>query len=398
MSEVAVTGLGAVTPLGVGAEELNRRWASGVTGISDGLGRCDEFEPADFLSVKELRRSDRCTQLATVAADEALRAAGWIDDGLPYPSERIGCVIATGVGGMTSFEVAYDILRDDGPDRVPPLTIPLIMPNAAAAAIAMRHGLQGECYGVVSACAASAAAIGTAYRLIHCGDLDAVVVGGTESAIGSLAVAAFANMGATSPCGISRPFDVERDGFVLGEGAAAIVLESAGAARRRGAPLAGRLLGYGASCDAYHLTMPGREGRQAARAIRTALADAELRPDDVDYVNAHGTSTPLNDRSETSAIKSALGEHAYKIPISSTKSTTGHLLGASAAVETVATLLALRDGVAPPTLGLETPEEGLDLDYVPHTARPIPNGRGERIALNNSFGFGGHNSVMVLAT
>lgn len=393
-----VTGVGAVTPLGTGAETLHRRWAAGECGIHDGLGRCREFDPSDTLTVKEVRRTDRNTQLASAAADEAISAAGW-DHELPYAADRIGCIVGTGIGGVMTYEAAQEICRVEGAHKVPALTVPRIMPNAPAASIAMRHELRGECYGVVSACAASAQAIGAALRIIRSGEADAVVVGGTEACISNVTVAAFANMGATSQCGISRPFDASRDGFVLGEGAGVLVLETPEGAESRGAVQVGRLIGYGATCDALHLTMPDQEGKQAARAIDLALRNAGVTPAGVDYVNAHGTSTPLNDPSETNAIKRALGARAHEIPISSTKSAIGHLLGASGAVEAVATLLALRARVAPPTLGLEHAEDGLDLNYVPLTAQPLPepNGRGELVGVSNAFGFGGHNAVSVMS-
>jgi 3-oxoacyl-[acyl-carrier-protein] synthase II len=267
-----------------------------------------------------------------------------------------------------------------------------MMSNAAPAALAMRHGFRGQVFGTVSACAAGAHAIGAAARAIQCGDCDAVVTGGSEAAHNGLSEAAFANMDALSDSGISRPFDARRDGFVMGEGAGILVLEDADAAAARGATVLGEILGYGATSDAHHLTAPMPGGEGAAKAIMAALRDADLAPEDVSYVNAHGTSTPLNDRSETAALKTALGDHALRIPVSSTKSAIGHLLGAAGAVEAIATVLALADGVAPPTLGWEEREEGLDLDYVPDSDRPL-NGR---VAISNSFGFGGHNAVLCL--
>jgi 3-oxoacyl-[acyl-carrier-protein] synthase II len=281
------------------------------------------------------------------------------------------------------------------------LAVPLLMSNAAAGTVAMRHGLLGESFGVASACAAGAHAIGTAVRMIRAGQADAVVTGGAEAALTGLARAGFAAMGATSELGISRPFDARRDGFVMGEGAGMLVLEDGDAAERRGARVLGEVLGYAATSDSHHLTAPEPEGRGAARAIRLALADADVEPGRLDYVNAHGTSTELNDRAETAALKSALGDAAGGVPVSSTKSAIGHLLGAAGAVEAIATVLALRDRLIPPTLGYGEPEEGLDLDYVPGSARLIPehrNGNGARpaIGMSNSFGFGGHNGCLVL--
>ncbi|MEX2106075.1 MAG: beta-ketoacyl-ACP synthase II [Solirubrobacterales bacterium] len=392
---VVITGVGAVTPLGIGSEPLIERWAAGECGIEDGYGRCLDFDPLDFLSKKEARRSDRFTQMAIVAAAEAVAQAGG-EDGLPYEAHRVGCVVGTGIGGLPSLEENQRKLIERGEKAVSPLAVPLMMGNAAAAAVAMRHDLHGHTYGVVSACAAGAHALGNASRIIRAGDADAVVAGGAEAAITGVATAAFAAMEATSPTGISRPFDARRDGFVMGEGAGVLVLEEKESAEARGAEILGELLGYGATCDAFHLTAPQPEGTEAARAIGLAIADAGLAAVDIDYVNAHGTSTPLNDRSETMALKLALGERAGDIPVSSTKSAIGHLLGAAGAVEAIATIEALRRRIAPPTVGWEEAEEGLDLDYVPGAAKPIENGDGPLVAVSNSFGFGGHNAVLCL--
>ncbi|HET8815050.1 MAG TPA: beta-ketoacyl-ACP synthase II [Solirubrobacterales bacterium] len=393
---VVITGVGAVTPLGVGAEPLIERWAAGECGISDGTGRCREFEPLDHLSKKDLRRMDRFAQMAAVAAGEAAEQAGFGEE-LPYEPHRVGCVIGTGIGGLPSLEQNQRKLIESGEKAVSPLAVPLMMGNAAAAALAMRHGLKGQCYGVVSACAAGAHAIGDASRIIRAGDADAVVAGGAEAAITGVAVAAFGAMEATSRSGISRPFDARRDGFVIGEGAGVLILEEKAAAEARGAEILGELLGYAATCDAFHLTAPQPQGAEAARAIELALADAGVAPVDVDYVNAHGTSTPLNDHSETMALKLALGERAGEVPVSSTKSAIGHLLGAAGAVEAIATVEALRRRTAPPTVGWEERDAELDLDYVPGTAKPIENGSGPLVAISNSFGFGGHNAVLCLA-
>jgi 3-oxoacyl-[acyl-carrier-protein] synthase II len=392
---VWVTGIGAVTPLGVGARALHRRWAEGECGIEDGMARCDEFAPGDFLSSKEARRADRFTQLALAAAGEALFDAGW-DGGHPYEPAQIACVVGTGVGGLGSLESQHKVLLE-GRRSISPLSVPLLMGNAAAAQVAMRHNLRGPTFGVVSACAAGAHAIGAAMQMVRSGEATAVVTGGAESAITPLAEAAFAAMGATSETGISRPFDRRRDGFVMGEGAGILVLEDAAAAGERGARPLAELAGYGATSDAFHLTAPEPDGAGAAQAMSAALKDAGLAPENVDYINAHGTSTPLNDRSETEAIKTAFGEQAAGVPISSAKSAVGHLLGAAGAVEAIATALALREGILPPTLGYEELDEGLDLDYVPGQARSLSggeNGNGSLTALSNSFGFGGHNAVL----
>jgi 3-oxoacyl-[acyl-carrier-protein] synthase II len=394
---VVVTGLGAVTPLGIGAQPLHERWAAGEVGIVDGAGTCTDFEPKDFLSVKEIRRLDRFSQLGIVAADEAIEQAGWNGE-LPYDSMRIGCVIATGIGGIETVETQHDVMRDRGAKMVSPLGIPLYMPNAGAAAVSMKHGLQGQMYGLVSACSGGAHAIGSALRMIQYGDADAVVAGGAEAALTAFGFACFNSMQALSPTGMSRPFDARRDGFVMGEGAGVMVLEEEGAARERGAKILGEVIGYGSTADAYHLTAPQPDGAPAARAIELALADAGVTPDEVAYVNAHGTSTQLNDSAETAALKRALGEgRAKQIPVSSTKSSIGHLLGAAGAVEAVATIEALDSRVIPPTLGYEVPDPELDLDYVPGEARPLISANGgPPVAISNSFAFGGHNVSLIL--
>jgi 3-oxoacyl-[acyl-carrier-protein] synthase II len=393
--EIVVTGLGAITPLGVGARTLHERWTAGASGIEDGEGACTEFEPSDHLSIKEVRRADRFTQMALISSDEALKEAGW-DGELPYEASRIGSIIGTGIGGIGTLTHNHQVLLEQGPGKVSPLAIPLMMGNAGSGAVAMRHKLKGPSFAPLSACAAGAHAIGEAVELIESGRSDAVVAGGSEAGLVPLARAAFAALDALSESGISRPFDERRDGFVMGEGAAVLILEDAEKARERGANVLAYVRGYGATTDAYHLTAPDKDGAGAAEAIRIALADAGLAPEDVVYVNAHGTSTPLNDRSETKALKAALGEAVKDIPVSSTKSAIGHLLGAAGAVEAVATILALRDRIAPPTLGHEQPEEGLDLDYVPGKARPLDIDGKPAVGLSNAFGFGGHNAVLCL--
>ncbi len=391
-----VTGMGAITPLGVGAATLHERWAAGQVGIEDGEAPCAGFDPLEFFSRKEARRADRFTQLALASAQEAIAAAGWDDDG-PYPPERVGCILGTGIGGLATLELNVNALREGGPGKVAALAVPLMMGNAGSAAIAMRYGFQGPTFGVVSACAAGAGAIGAATRAIQVGDADAVVAGGSEATLTDLARAAFGALDAMSERGVSQPFDADRDGFVMGEGAGVLVLEDGDSARARGAQILATVRGFGATCDAHHLTAPRADGSVAAAAMRVALEDAGVDPSDVDYVNAHGTSTPLNDRAETAAIKAALGEHAGSVPVSSTKSAIGHLLGAAGAVEAIATISTLRTRTVAPTLGLEHAEEGLDLDYVPGSARAldVPDGRAP-IAISNSFGFGGHNAVLVL--
>jgi 3-oxoacyl-[acyl-carrier-protein] synthase II len=351
------------------------------------------------MSAKEARRSDRFAQLAIAAGAQAVADAGWDAEEPPIDPSDVGCVIGSGIGGMGTFESSCETLRERGPERVSPLAIPLIMGNAAAGLVAMRHGVQGPVFGVMSACASGTHAIGEAARMIRSGEAQAAIAGGAEATLTPLAKAAFAAMEATSPTGVSRPFDARRDGFVMGEGAGALVLESEEVATARGARVLGEVLGYAATADAHHLTAPEPTGRPAATAITRALADAHLTPEDIDYVNAHGTSTPLNDASETAALKLALGERAYAIPVSSTKSAIGHLLGAAGAVEAIATLLALNERVAPPTLNYADPDPDLDLDYVPDGPRALNgNGHGRLVALSNSFGFGGHNAVVCLGS
>ncbi len=394
---VFITGIGAVTPLGVGARILHERWAAGECGIHDGAAPCDDFQPSDHLSVKEIRRLDRFAQLAVVAAGEALASAGWEQDS-PYDPLKIACVVATGIGGISTVETQHDMMRDRGTKMVSPLGIPLYMPNAGVAAVSMKYHLQGQSYGIVSACASGAHAVGSAMRMIQYGDAEAVVAGGAEATLTEFGFACFNAMQALSPSGISRPFDARRDGFVMGEGAGMLVLEEAEAARARGATILGEVIGYGSTSDAYHLTAPEPSGIPGSRAIELALSDAGLTPEDISYVNAHGTSTPLNDATETAAIKRALGaERAKQVPVSSTKSAIGHLLGAAGAVEAVATVETLRTRVIPPTLGYEVPDPELDLDYVPGEARPLlaANG-GPPVAISNSFAFGGHNVALVL--
>ena len=394
--QVVVTGIGAVTPLGIGAAPLHERWAAGECGIDGGAGACREFDPKDRLSVKEARRLDRFSQFALVAAGEAIDQA-WGEQS-PYDPLRVGCIVATGIGGIETVETQHDVMRDRGAKNVSPLGIPQYMTNAAAAAVSMKYGLQGQMYGVVSACSGGAHAIGSALRMIQYGDADAVVCGGAEATLTEFGFACFNSLQALSPTGISRPFDARRDGFVMGEGAGILVLEEAQAAKARGATILGEVAGYGSTSDAFHLTAPEPSGGPASRAIELALSDAGLSADDVSYVNAHGTSTQLNDAAETVAIKRALGEQrAKRIPVSSTKSTIGHLLGAAGAVEAVATVLTLQTRVIPPTLGYEEPDPELDLDYVPGEARPllIDNGH-PPAAISNSFAFGGHNVALVL--
>jgi 3-oxoacyl-[acyl-carrier-protein] synthase II len=399
VTAAAITGIGAITPLGVGAEELFTGWTGGRSGIADGEGACSDFDPTAFMSRKEARRADRTSQLLLGAAQEALAQAGWGQPGegdqLPYPAERIGSIIGSGIGGFITLTENHRALLEGKP--VSPLAIPLLMANGPTGQVALRHGLKGPSYGTVSACAAGAHAIAAGLRELRAGTVDAVVVGGTESALVELARAGFSAMEALSPTGQSRPFHADRNGFVLAEGAAVLVIEDEAKAAARGATVLGRLLGVGSSQDAHHLTAPTPDGSGAARAVTQALADAGVAPTDVDYVNAHGTGTPLNDRSEAGAMAHALGDHLRTIPISSLKSAIGHTLGAAGAIEAVATVRALQERVAPPTLNLDKPDPELDLLHVQGEPLPLRDTSGRPpIALSTSFGFGGHNACIVL--
>jgi 3-oxoacyl-[acyl-carrier-protein] synthase II len=399
VTRAAITGVGAVTPLGVGVDALYSGWTSGRSGIVDGQGACLDFEPTTELSRKEARRADRSSQLLLTAGAEALAQAGWGGPGaaatLPYPQERIGTVIGSGIGGFITLTENHKALLEGRP--VSPLAIPLLMANGPTGQIALRHGLQGPSYGTVSACAAGAHAIAAGVRELRAGTCDAVVVGGTEAALVDLARAGFSAMDALSPTGQSRPFHKDRDGFVLAEGAAVLVLEDEDKAKARGAEILGYVLGVGSSQDAHHLTAPTPDGSGASRAVKQALADAGVPATDVDYVNAHGTGTPLNDRSESGAMAIALGDHLQDTPISSLKSAIGHTLGAAGAIEAVATTLALRDRIAPPTLGLDDPDPDLALRHVIGEPTPLRETPGRApVALSTSFGFGGHNACIVL--
>ena len=395
VERVVITGIGAVTSLGVGSGPLVQRWISGESGIEDSCSRCLDFEPLSVLGRKEVRRSDRFTHLAIGAAEEALTQAGWSAADLPYEDERIACIVGTGVGGMATLEAQVSNVESRGYKGVSPMTVPMMMSNSAAGYIALRYGLRGPSFSVGSACATGGHALGTAARMIQSGEADAVVTGASEAAVTALGLGCFHAMEALSRTGRSLPFDARRDGFVMGEGAGALVLESAAGAEARGAHVLAEILGYGTTTDAYHITAPDPEARGAVRAIEIALRDAGLMPGDIDYINAHGTATELNDRSETIAIKRVFGERAARVPVSSTKSVIGHLLGASGLVEAVATIGALQCGVIPPTVGYAEQEPGMDLDYVPES-RPLPVMDRPAVALSNAFGFGGHNVVVCL--
>jgi 3-oxoacyl-[acyl-carrier-protein] synthase II len=386
--EVVVTGRGVVSSIGEGADEFASGLFERRSGVADGVAACTAFNPERYMTAKEARRSDRFTQLAVGAAEQAVAEAGMED----LERERLGVLIGTGVGGLVTLERECRAFVDGGERAVSPQFVPMMMPNAAAAVVAMRLGARGPGMSVSSACATGAHALGEAKRMIERGEADVVVAGGTEAGITPLCVAAFRAMGALSRVGVSRPFDAERDGFVMGEGAGVLVLEAEEHARARGATVHGRLAGYGASSDAHHITQPDPDGRGAADAMRAALADAGAQPGDAGYINAHGTSTPFNDRVETSAIHAVWNGGAP--PVSSTKSQIGHLLGGAGAVEAVATLLALERGLLPPTVNYEQPDPECDLDYVPDGPREAP---GLELVVSNSFGFGGQNACLALA-
>jgi 3-oxoacyl-[acyl-carrier-protein] synthase II len=401
---VVVTGIGPVTPVGIG---LKAFWDGIVDGRSGGgdvtlfdasefpvRTACEvrDFDPTAFMEPKAIKRTDRAIHFAVAAAKLA-----WEDAGTPQvePS-RTAVVVSTGIGGLTTMLAQTRVLFDRGPGKVSAFLVPAMMPNASAGQVAMEMGFTGPNVCIVTACAAGAHGVGEGYRYIVDGLADVCLAGGTEAVITPLSMAGFAQMGALSrhPDGAraSRPFDAERDGFVLSEGACVLVLEEAERAAARGARVYAELAGYGASADAYHITAPEPQGTGAVLAIEAALADAGEAPEAVDYINAHGTSTPLNDASETRAVKKVFGDHAHKVPISSTKSMTGHMLGAAGAVEAAVAALAVAEGVVPPTTNYETPDPECDLDYVPNEARKVD----VRFALSNSFGFGGQNAVLAL--
>jgi 3-oxoacyl-[acyl-carrier-protein] synthase II len=389
--EIVVTGRGVVSSIGDGAETFFDALLAKKSGIADGIGACTEFDPEAAMTPKDVRRSDRYTHLAVAAATQAAEEAN-IPDGVDL--ERLGVLVGTGVGGLLTLEEQCRNFFEGGERAVSPHFVPMMMPNAAAGVIAMRLGAHGPGFSVSSACATGGHAIGEAHRMITRGEADVVVAGGTEAALTGVCLAAFRRMGALSREGVSRPFDARRDGFVMGEGAGVIVLEREEHAKARGATIYGRVVGYGASNDAFHITQPDSEGRGARKAMLATLADAGISPADVGYLNAHGTGTPFNDKIETAAIKGVFNGSNTPPPVSSTKSAIGHLLGAAGAVEAVACLEAVRRGVLPPTLNYAEADPDCDLDYVPEGPREAP---GLEMALSNSFGFGGQNACLAIA-
>jgi 3-oxoacyl-[acyl-carrier-protein] synthase II len=404
---VVITGMGVMTPCGNTVSEFWTSLAAGRSGIGPitgfdttgydckFAGEVRHFTPAQFYkNPKDAKRSDRYTQLAFAATHEAIHHAKLLPGS--FDPDRAGTIIGSGIGGLKSLEDQHTSLITKGPGRVSPFMIPMMISNMASGLIAMEYNLRGPNYAVVSACATSAQSIGEAWRLIRDEEAEVIVAGGSEAACSPLGISGFGNMKALSmrneaPEKASRPFDKDRDGFVLSEGAAIVVLEELSHAQKRGAPIYAELTGYGTTCDAYHMTSPDPQGSGAARAMRIALKHAHLEPGQIDYINAHATSTTLGDICETAAIKSVFGAEAKKMAISATKSMTGHLLGAAGAVELIACVKAMENSLVPPTINLDQPDPECDLDYVPHTARPM---RVDRV-LSNSFGFGGHNACLV---
>lgn len=401
---VVITGTGLITPVGLNVADT---WSAILAGKS-GIGpltfteRDDHslnvvcevkgFDAVPHLGRKEARRRDRYQQFASIVANEAMAESGLVVT--DQNRERIGVFVGTGVGGMQTLVQQEHTILEKGVRRVSPFAITMIMPNGAGGMIAIDHGLHGASPTISTACASGSDAIGQAFRTIRRGELDVVVTGGSETILTSVAVAGFEQAGATSgkTKDTPQPFDKNRDGLIPGEGAGMLVIESLEHAQARGANILAEIVGYGQTTDAYHITAPSKGGTGAARAIRMALADAQLNPEDVDYISAHGTATPLNDLSETLAIKTALGDAAYQTAVSSTKSMTGHIMGATGAIEMVFCALAIRDGILPPTINYETPDPDCDLDCVPNKAREAT----VNVCLNHAFGFGGHNAVLAL--
>jgi len=404
---VVVTGLGVVTSLSCEVDDLFSRIVAGESGVHDIRlfdttdfkvkfgGDVHDWNPTEYLSPKDLKRIDRFTQFAMVAGTDAIK-----DSGIDFANElpfRCGVILGSGIGGLTEIEAQVGRLLRKGPDRVSALTIPKLMLNAAGGNISIKYGLRGPNYTIATACASATNAIGDALRSIQHGESDVMVTGGTEAALTPMGLAGFQNMKALSsrdenPAAASRPFDIDRDGFVLSEGAGILVLEELQRARKRSARIYGEVVGFGASGDAGHITQPDEKGTGAAQAMSSALADAGLAPEAVDYINAHGTSTPLGDTAETAAVKHVFGEHARSLSLSSTKSHLGHSLGASGGIEMVLTMKAIMHSLVPPTINLDNPDPGCDLDYTPLEAK-------ERLinyAMSNSFGFGGHNASVTV--
>ncbi len=403
---VVITGMGALTPVGNNLETFWNGIKDGKCGIdfiktfdvsnfkAKVAGELKDFNIEDYMDKKEAKRMDKYCQYAMVAAEEAVKNSNLDIESLN--KERFGVIIGSGIGGLETITVEYKKLMEKGPNRVSPFMIPMIIGNIAAGNVAIKYGAKGVCSTVVTACATGTNAIGEAFEMIKSGRADVIIAGGCEAPIVDIAMAGFSSLTALTksedPLRASIPFDKERNGFVMGEGAGIVILESLDHAKSREAKIYGEMLGYGATCDAFHITQPSPDGEGAARAMKMAIEEAQIEASDISYINAHGTSTPYNDKFETLAIKSVFGEDAYKIPISSTKSMIGHLLGAAGAVEAIVCIKSLEEGFIPPTIGLKIQDEDCDLDYVPNVGRT----KQLKYALSNSLGFGGHNASILL--
>jgi 3-oxoacyl-[acyl-carrier-protein] synthase II len=404
---VVVTGIGVISPIGNDAESFWKSLCEGKSGIgavtsfdvtdfpTKIAGEVKDLDLSRFMNPKDVKRNDRAINLGIAAAHMAVSDSGLSPENAD--PGRVGVIVGSGVGGLMTMESEHKKLMGRGPSRVSPFLIPMMITDMPAGCISMAHGFKGPNYAVVSACASAAHSLGDAFMMIKCGMMDAAVAGGTEAAVTALSFAGFCSMQAMStrnenPQKASSPFDAKRDGFVMGEGSGIVILEALDHALARGAKIYGEMFGYGATGDAYHLSQPAPDGEGAQGAMKMALASAGLSPGDIDYINAHGTSTPFNDKFETIAIKRIFGEHAKSVSISSTKSMTGHLLGASGGIEFIASLFAVRDSVIPPTINYDDPDPECDLDYTPNAAAK----REVRYAMSNSFGFGGHNASLIV--
>lgn len=411
MEKVVITGMGTVNPIGLSVDEAWQNAINGVSGVgpitlfdtasgqSEWLVRiaCEvkNFDPARYMDVKEARRRDRFEQFGSAAAKQALAQSGL--QVTEANAARIGVVISSAIGGMKSIQEAIITMKEDGARKISPFLIPMLMPNGASGIVAIEHGIKGPSFSVASACASGADGIGTAWMMLRAGMIDAALAGASESTVCEVGVGSFDRIGAMSRRNddysmTPAPFDKNRDGLVMGEGAAVLMLETETHARARGANILAELAGYGSTADAYHVTAPDESGAGGSAAIRAALSAAQANPEDLGYISAHGTATQLNDAAETKAVKGALGELAYKIPISSTKSMTGHMMGATGALEAIFCVQAIREGILPPTIHYQTPDPNCDLDYIPNTARE----KKINLAISNAFGFGGHNAVLAV--
>jgi len=406
-NRVVVTGMGILSPVGLSVDDYWQALQKGANGIgtvtsfdasqlsSQIAGEVKDFDPSEFFNPKEIRRNDRFVQFAVATAAEAIEDAGL--DPQTVDPWRVGVIVSSGIGGISTLEKQHSIMLEKGPGRVSPFFIPMMISDMAPGAISIRFGFKGPNYTTVSACASAGHALGNAFRILQRGDADVMIAGGAESTITPLAMAGFCSMQALStrndePHRASRPFDAQRDGFIIGEGAGILVLELLQHAADRGATIYGEIVGCGYTADAHHITAPAPGGVGAVKAMELAIADAGLQPGDVDYVNAHGTSTPLNDKYEAAAIHTVFGERARRVPVSSTKSMIGHLLGAAAGAELIATVLSVRDDIIHPTINYQHPDPDCDLDVVPGESRQQP----VNVAISNSFGFGGHNVCLVV--